>query len=47
MIKFDKESFAQSLEVLPFPVAHTVFLEEQTCWSFTQKQNRRTKTKKL
>ena len=30
MIKFDKESFAQSLEVLPFPVAHTVFLEEQT-----------------
>ena len=30
MIKFDKESFAQSLEVLPFPAAHTVFLEEQT-----------------
>lgn len=30
MIKFDKESFAQSLEVLPFPAAHTVFLVEQT-----------------
>lgn len=30
MIKFDKESFAQSLEVLPFPATHTVFLEEQT-----------------
>lgn len=30
MIKFDKESFAQSLDSLPFPAAHTVFLEEQT-----------------
>lgn len=30
MIKFDKEAFAESLSSLPFPVAHTVFLEEQT-----------------
>lgn len=30
MIKFDKEAFAASLSSLPFPVAHTVFLEEQT-----------------
>ncbi|MBQ2152478.1 MAG: hypothetical protein II440_03445 [Clostridia bacterium] len=30
MIKFDKETFAGSLSSLPFPVAHTVFLEEQT-----------------
>ena len=30
MIKFDKEAFAGSLSSLPFPVAHTVFLEEQT-----------------
>lgn len=30
MTKFDRVKFLKSLNTLPFPVAHTVFLEEQT-----------------
>jgi len=30
MTKFDKVKFVKALKTLPFPVAHTVFLEPQT-----------------
>ena len=30
MTKFDKVKFVKALKTLPFPVAHEVFLEEQT-----------------
>ena len=30
MTKFDKIKFVKALKTLPFPVAHTLFLEEQT-----------------
>ena len=30
MTRFDKVKFVKALKTLPFPVAHTVFLEPQT-----------------